>query len=401
MPKKYLEMNVYDSAIERLDLVCKDFDRICVSFSGGKDSSVLLHLAMAAAIKHDKLPVHVLFIDLEGQYKVTIEHMEEMLDMYKGKIVTHWVCLPLNMRNAVSSFDPHWCCWEPGVEWVRELPKHDGVVSDQNYYPFYKYRMEFEDFTPAFAKWVAGDEKMACLVGIRSDESLNRFRTIVKERKSRYKNKGWTTRITDNIYNAYPIYDWRVEDVWAYMGKSGLPYNTLYDKMYLAGKSLSEMRICQPYGDDQRKGLNLFHQIEPETWFRVVQRVSGANYGSIYCGNKMLGYHRGMGLPEGHTWESYTKLLLDSMPKKSRDHFSKKFEVFIRWWSEHDYEVIPDESDRKLEASKKAPSWRRLAMCLLKNDFWCKSISFGMTKDLYGKYYRPMDGAIKEKYKDI
>ena len=46
--------------------------------------------------------------------------------------------------------------------------------------------------------------------------------------------------------------------------------------MHKAGVKLSLQRICQPYGDDQRRGLWLFHLIEPETWAKVVARVNGA-----------------------------------------------------------------------------------------------------------------------------
>jgi predicted phosphoadenosine phosphosulfate sulfurtransferase len=424
--KTYLSNNVYDAAIERLNLVFDEFERVCVSFSGGKDSSVLFQLAYEIAQKRGR-ELGVLFIDLEGQYKVTIDHVEEIVCL--PDLEVYWVCLPINLRNAVSAFDPHWYSWDPKQHdlWVRDLPPHDCVVSDVDYFPFYWYGMEFEELTPRFAHWFARGQSCASLVGIRSDESLNRFRTIVRERASRYKGHGYSTRISDPdkksgnemVYNFYPIYDWRVEDVWSYVGKHEHPYNKLYDYMYLAGESIHRMRICQPYGDDQRMGLNQFHKIEPDTWFRIVQRVAGANYGARYKGGKILGYHRGLGLPPGHTWESYTRLLLDTLPIKSREHFKAKFAVFLHWWEEHPedcpwwlengYPIIPDEAPRHLEAKKKAPSWRRLAMCILKNDFWCKSISFAMTKRIRKTHYAQVEEtgqttvkkSVKDKYRDL
>lgn len=418
MSKLYLPQDVYDAALERLNFIFDEFPAVCVSFSGGKDSTVLLHLAQRIAQERNR-QLHVLFIDLEGQYRTTIAHIEEMLAL--PGLIPYWVCLPLNLRNAVSVFNPHWCCWEPGKEdqWVRDMPTHPAVISDPAYFPFYRYRMEFEEFTPAFAHWLAAGKPLASLVGIRADESLNRYRTIVRQRESRYQGRGWSTRIGDEetrsanacVYNFYPIYDWRVEDIWGCIGKERLAYNRLYDYMYLAGKSPHEMRICQPYGDDQRKGLDQFHQIEPETWFRIVQRVSGANYGAKYAGQKMLGYRRGLGLPSGHTWESYTRLLLDNLPAATGEHYRKKFAVFIDWWQTHGgWEgPIPDTADADLEAHKRAPSWRRMAMCILKNDFWCKSLSFGMTKDVWATHYQPVaetgqtlvKKSVKDIYKDL
>ena len=64
----------------------------------------------------------MLFIDLEGQYKATIDHVEEMFK-HEG-IRPWWVCLPINLRNASSLQEPYWCAWEPGKEndWVRPMP---------------------------------------------------------------------------------------------------------------------------------------------------------------------------------------------------------------------------------------------------------------------------------------
>lgn len=160
-----------------------------------------------------------------------------------------------------------------------------------------------------------------------------------------------------------------------------------------AGVSIHQQRICQPYGDDQRRGLWLFHIIEPETWGKVVARVNGANSGALYVqetGN-ILGNIK-IKKPEGHTWESFSKLLLDSLPPKSKDHFENKISVFLKWWEERGYpNGIPDEADVSLEASKKVPSWRRIAKALLRNDYWCKGLSFTQTKaEAYEKYLKIM-----------
>jgi predicted phosphoadenosine phosphosulfate sulfurtransferase len=153
------------------------------------------------------------------------------------------------------------------------------------------------------------------------------------------------------------------------------------------------MRICQPYGDDQRKGLWLFHIIEPETWGKIVSRVNGANQGALYAqetGN-VLGRIK-ITKPAGHTWESYAKLLLASMPEKTREHFENKIAVFIKWWMDRGYSHgIPDEADVNDEADKKVPSWRRICKALLRNDYWCKGLSFSQTKsEAYEKYMKVM-----------
>ena len=46
MGKKYLKKNVYDAFQERLKYIFKEFDHIYVSFSGGKDSGLLLNMTL-------------------------------------------------------------------------------------------------------------------------------------------------------------------------------------------------------------------------------------------------------------------------------------------------------------------------------------------------------------------
>ena len=384
--KKYLDKNVYEAAVERFDFIYTHFDRVCVSFSNGKDSGVLLNLAIEAARKHNRLPVNVLYIDMEAQYKHAIDFTHRMFN--RPEVTGWWVCLPIHLRNAVSQFQPHWLCWDQDKReaWVREYPDNPHVVTDIDYFPFFRRGMEFEEFVPEFARWFSEGKTTACCVGIRSDESLNRFRTIMSDSKITLDGKQWTTKLfpndgDSNIYNCYPIYDWRVEDIWRANGKFGWDYNKIYDIMYLAGVSIYKQRLCQPYGDDQRQGLYLFKILEPETWAKIVNRVEGANFGNRYTENDRttLGNFK-VNLPHGHTYESYAKFLLETMPPYLAAHYRDKIDKFIRWWEEKGVQSIPDMADPRMEAARKTPSWRRICKVLLKNDYWCKGLSFSQTK---------------------
>ncbi|MDF3834146.1 phosphoadenosine phosphosulfate reductase family protein, partial [Cupriavidus basilensis] len=112
MTKQYYDINVYEAAKSRIRLIFEHFEQICVAFSGGKDSSVTLHLALEVAREMGRLPIHALFVDLEGQYRTTIEHVTEMFN--RDDIRPWWICLPINLRNASSVHEPFWCAWEPG-----------------------------------------------------------------------------------------------------------------------------------------------------------------------------------------------------------------------------------------------------------------------------------------------
>lgn len=389
--KNYLISNVFESAKERISKVFDNFENIYISFSGGKDSTVMTHLVIQEAIKRNR-KVGLLIIDLEAQYKHTITHIEEMIELYKENIELHWACAELLLRNAVSDFQPKWICWDSTKKdiWVREKPKYE---SDLSQYEFYHPNLEFEEFMVLFGEWYSKGKKTAAFIGIRADESLHRYRAITASKKNlTFKGLKWTTKITNSVYNIYPIYDWRTEDIWIFHSKfPNFCHNKIYDLMTLAGVKFSNQRLCQPYGDDQKKGLWLYHILEPETWYKLLNRVSGVNSGSLYINeNGNINGYKDVTKPNNHTWESYTNYLLKSLPIKIQKHYKERFIKFIVGWKKRGYSKIPDEAPHQLEIKSWAPSWKRMARCILRNDYYCKGL--GQTQPLSEAY---------EKYKQI
>lgn len=392
--KQYLDISVLQATQERISTVFDSFEKYYISFSGGKDSTVMTHLVMAEAIKRGKR-VGLLIIDLEAQYSHTITHIREMVERYKDHIDLHWFCGELLLRNAVSDFEPKWVCWDEDKKdiWVRPKPEHE---SDLRQYDFYIPKMEFEEFMVLFGKWYAQDKLTAGFIGIRSDESLHRYRAIVSNKDGlTFQGHKWTTRLSSVLYNIYPIYDWRTEDIWLFHFKRpDLCYNKIYDLMTKAGVKFSNQRLCQPFGDDQKKGLWLYHLLEPLTWYRLINRVSGVNSGALYV--QETGNMTGAGKiskPDNHTWESYTNFLLKTLPGKMQQHYRERFIKFIAGWKQRGYTSIPDEAPHDLEVKCWAPSWKRMARCILRNDYYCKGLGQTQPKsEAYEKYK-----AIKEK----
>lgn len=388
-------LNVLQAAQARINRTFSDFPRVYVSFSGGKDSGVLLELAANEARRRGRR-LGVLIVDLEAQYTLTIEYIRTMLERHADVLDVYWAALPLNLRNAVSHFEPQWECWDPDreAEWVRPAPPE--AITDQDFFPFFRRGMEFEEFVPEFGRWYAqqtpdGREQLtACLVGIRTQESLNRFRSLIRRDKRTHEGHQWTTWIEGGLYNAYPIYDWRTEDIWRYYGTTKVPYNRLYDRMHQAGLTIHQARICQPYGDDQRRGLWLYHVIEPETWTRVVARVQGANFGAAHAtkSGNVLGRIK-ITKPDGLTWKEYAEQLLEGMPPPTAEHYRGKVHRFLEWYDTRGYPdgSIPDEGPA---ASKTVPSWTRVCKTLLAYDYWCKGLSFSPTNPQSYKKYQEM-----------
>ena len=409
MPKIYTEKNVLDAAIERYEFVFNEFDNVYFSISGGKDSSVMIQLAAKVARETNK-HFSLLFIDLEAQYQATIRHVEELIKDNKDVLDDiYWIALPISLRNAVSVIQPKWICWDRDEKdkWVRPMPEFEYVINEQNCpFDWFKKGMEFEEFILYFAEWFNKRKRgiTGCGVAIRANESLNRFRTIVSDKKITYKGKRWTTQVKLGnkilkVYNFYPLYDWRTEDIWGCISKFDLKFNEIYELMYKNGVSIHQQRLCQPYGDDQRNSLDQFRALEPETWERVLNRVHGVNFGNIYARTSLLGNIKSE-KPKHMSWQQYAVFLLETIglyAPELRDHYYRKIRTFLDWYEKKEgikISDIPDEADKKLESEKKVPSWRRIARAIERNDFWMKRLSFGQTKDAIEELNR-----LKEKYK--
>lgn len=386
--KIYQPVSVLKAARARIAESFDALERLYISFSGGKDSTIMTHLVCQEARRRGRT-VGVLVIDLEAQYSATIDHIHEMVEMYRDCIDLHWFCGELLLRNAVSDYEPKWVCWDETKReiWVREKPE---LAANLDQYSFYQPRMEFEELMVIFGSWYAEGKSCGAFIGIRSDESLHRYRAIVSRKDGLMMNgRKWTTRIAENVFNVYPIYDWRTEDIWLFHAKNpDLCYNKIYDLMTRAGVKFSNQRLCQPFGDDQKKGLWLYQILEPDTWYKLLNRVSGVNSGALYSqetGN-INGANK-ISKPDDYSWQEYTNFLLKSLPAPMQENYRERFIKFIASWKKRGYQSIPDEAPHDLEVKQWAPSWRRMCRCILRNDYYCKGLGQTQPKsEAYGKY---------------
>ncbi len=436
MIRRYGTEDVYEALQRRLEFIFEEFDNIYLSFSGGKDSGLLLNLTMDFQKKYyPKKRIGVFHQDFEAQYSVTTEYIERTFKRLEKEAELYWVCLPMATRTALSSYEMFWYPWDDTKKeaWVRELPKHDYVIHlENNPITTYRYRMHQEDLAKQFGRWYRishGNQKTVCLLGIRADESLQRYSGFLNK-KYGYKNECWISKQFKNVWCASPMYDWNLEDVWHANYLFNYDYNRLYDLYHMAGLKASQMRVASPFNDYSKDSLNLYRVLDPEIWAKLVGRVQGANFACIYARSKAMGY-RSITLPEGHTWESYTRFLLDTLPVRLRNNYVKKFNTSIRFWhekgggleeetirelEEHGYKIkrngvsnytlnkksriifmekIPDNTD-DIKTSKDIPSWKRMCYCILKNDHICRSMGFGLNR----QQQKAID-MIKSRYKGL
>ena len=163
--------NVYELAQERLKVIFNEFDNIYVSFSGGKDSGVLLNMCIDYIRKNNlKVRLGVFHMDYEIQYKMTIDYVDRMLEANKDILDVYRVCIPFRVATCTSMYQSFWRPWEDSKKniWVRSMPKKAMTKED---FPFYNTTMWDYEFQMRFAQWIHNKNdavRTCCLIGIRS-----------------------------------------------------------------------------------------------------------------------------------------------------------------------------------------------------------------------------------------
>lgn len=413
MAKNYLDKSVYQATQERLEYIFNEFDNVLVAFSGGKDSGVVLNLAYDYAQTHNKLDqLSVYFLDYEAQYKATMDYVTKTFESLPDKVKKYWLCLPVKAQCSTSMFQNYWTPWEESKNdiWIRPMPNKKYVINSKNA----KFDYNGWDYTVQdnFGEWFAKDKKTCVLIGNRADESLNRQASITSKQKvNQYKGSNYITK-KDNHCIAYPIYDWKVEDVWIANAKFNYKYNHIYDLYYLAGVGINQMRVASPFNDYAKSSLKLYKQIEPNTWGKMIGRVNGVNFTGLYGDTTIMGW-RSITKPSNFTWKQYMYFLLDTLPEITKKQYLAKLESSKKSWrkggarddktinellneganvhltgktnnrGKKNKQVIQFDDyldDTSVSDFKAIPTYKRMCICIMKNDTTCKYMGFAQTK---------------------
>lgn len=423
-------MTVYEASQERLRILFEEFDNIYVSFSGGKDSGVLLNLCIDYIREHKlERKIGVFHLDYEAQYEMTTKYVNETLENNTDILEIYRCCVPFKVSTCTSMHESFWRPWEKSKEdiWVSSIPNDCYTETD---FDFYKKNIWDYEFQEKFSLWyhnLKKANKTACLVGIRTQESLDRWRAIHSERNYKnFKGHNWTKEVVENVYNAYPIYDFLTTDVWTANSKFNWTYNKLYDLFYMAGVGVEQMRVASPFLSAAAESLKLYRIIEPHTWGKLLMRINGVNFTGIYGGTTAMGWHS-IKLPKNHTWESYMYFLLSTLPEETRANYLEKLSTSIRFWKEKGG-VLSSETIEKLKnngvkievgkttnyqtsklpvrmeyideidiaEAKELPTYKRMCISIMKNDHLCKYMGFTLTKNEMARRKN-----IIEKYKSL
>jgi predicted phosphoadenosine phosphosulfate sulfurtransferase len=375
--------------------------------------------------------VGVMILDNEANYEYSLTFMHSIIQKNLDLLDVYWCCLPITLPCTVSHYAVEWQCWgeKDKDRWIRPMPQQEYIVNIDNHkFPFFWENMNYDEFWDSFGEWYANGERCASLIGIRTAESLNRYRAIMNKRKEMLHGEIWTKRNGQHVFNCYPIYDWRTEDIWTANAKFDWEYNALYDIFYKAGVPVGNMRVASPFMSESKSSLGLYRVIDAPVWAKLCARVQGANFVATY--GKQLGY-KSFKLPKGHTWKSFVKFLLDTLPKEVAENFRMRFIQSLRFWARvgrglqddliqelRDHGIpfdlngttphggktlkrvriwsVPDHLDMLSCNNGQVTSWKRFAITILKNDHTCKYMGLAPTKEQALRQRQ-----IMEKYKKI
>lgn len=287
------------------------YDSVCIAFSGGKDSSTVLQMALDAWDDVDEWtkPIHLIHIDDEIVLPETEAFVNEVIR--DPRVYIWWCCLPVKYRNACTNEEQGgwWYPWHPEKEdeWFRELPtiaddQHGEVVTldhpriAEN--PEYEFEMGHHQHKHLVQFLM--NRSMDCPVtgesmgttiqctGLRSAESLTRYNAIVTRGSWRmppedaYEKRG-------GVCVAHPVYDWSDHDLWYAHEEFDWSYNKAYDVQRQIGLAPANMRTAHPYGEEAVKMKN-FEELRyawPDVYDKAKDRVPGARLG-FEMGDQLL-----------------------------------------------------------------------------------------------------------------
>ena len=348
------ETNVLVEAKKRIRSCFVRFDKVVVSFSGGKDSTIVLNLALEIAKELKKLPLEVVYIDEEAITSQTVEYVERVSD--NKQLDFYWFCLPVKHRNACSNNEPWWYPWEPGKKdiWCRELPPK-AILTHPQFVP----GQTMPEFCNNIYQKFNGN--VCVLTGIRAQESLRRRSAVLRKRADNY-----IAHQFGNVHLAHPIYDWHSNDVWYSISHFNWDYNKYYDALdKLPGyhNKFLKQRVSNAFGEEPLRGIGEYQLIDPDLWEKMQNRVRGARTALRYAN---VGLYTGKVLPPAYkSWKSYFNIIMTGYEEPLKSVVQKGINDCINIHYKDTNDKIPDGQPHPASGC----SWKFLCDLAIRGDF--------------------------------
>lgn len=366
---------VFDAAIDRLvELYSDPLKRLIVAFSAGKDSGVVMELAIIAARMTDRLPVEVVMRDEEVMYPGTFEYCERVRAR-TDEVTFHWVIANQPVVNCFNREQPYWWVFDPLLdpsEWVRQPPPYAEYITHNSL----TRAMDASRFPPP-----EGGELIP-IVGLRGAESPWRRMGI-------HSSGGHLTRTkhpVSGLRYTRPIYDWLDGDVWRAISVMRWDYNSAYDLMYKMGWPPVELRIAPPtLSPAAARFLPLAAKAWPFWFDTVSRRLPGIRTVGQF-GSAVLVPTR----QSTETWkQTFQRECIDNAPSWIAERAEQAVRVVEATHRAHSTGPIPDSRPCELCGGGQA-SYRKLAYAVYHGDPFSTKLKF--LPEVEPEFFRPGAG---------
>jgi predicted phosphoadenosine phosphosulfate sulfurtransferase len=267
--RMFLKQDVLQAAYDRLEWLFDEFGHnVYVSVSGGKDSTVLFHLALEVARRKGLTPLKCFWIDQEAEWQGTVDIVTDW--MTTEDIEPIWLQVPFRIFNATSQ-ESYWLhAW---AEDERALWMHDRhpVAKTENIYGTDR----FHELFPAALAYHFGDEKACSLAGVRTEEARTRFMGLTHYATYKWITWGSKQNERKQQFTFHPLYDWSYTDIWKFIHERDIPYNPVYDAMWQRGAHVREMRVSNLSHETAVTSMFQVQEVEPATYDKLINRIEG------------------------------------------------------------------------------------------------------------------------------
>lgn len=365
------DKTLLENTRERVDTLYDEYDAVFVAHSGGKDSTACFNAVLDGWERNDGLeyPIMPIFHDNETPMPETVDYFQRTAENHPEKVKIWWTVVPYVASLMTHPEEQTWKVpWDERnpEKWVREMPTwiddYDNIEMmrpDHRY--FEDWKMGDRHFDTAYhiiegfgEEHDLAEEQMLQCVGLRTEESMNRYTAIMNI-------GGWRQTESDSpCHVGHPVYDWGTDDLWAIHQREGWDYNAFYDNLHQQGVAPTKARNGPVWGAfpiRAQKAKNT-RKWYPEMYERWERRYPGCVFAfdlgfDLFDAENMK--------PDDISWREYTSMILNSFDE---DEQPDRVAMVERRLEKHDsHASIPLQDEDKCPQCDM--SWEEMARDLL------------------------------------